>query len=182
MAPEVGVMKKGLVHIYTGDGKGKTTAAMGLLIRAAGQNMRVIAYQFLKAVPSGELKSLAKLDIPVRRAENASAKFTWDMTREELDVECELQQQLFDEACEDACSGEYDLVVLDEALGAVKAGMIKDAELLYLIQHKHKGTEIVLTGRDLSAALKNAAHYVTEMRPIKHPIDEGMQARRGIEY
>ena len=175
-------MKKGLVHIYIGDGKGKTTAAMGLLLRAAGQNFRCAAYQFLKGMPSGELNALKKLEVPVRRAENASAKFTWDMTSEELDAHNALQQQLFDDLCEDACSGEYDLLILDEILDAVKSGAIPESELLYLVQHKHKGTELVLTGRIAGKSLKDAANYVTEMKSLKHPITEGVQARRGVEY
>lgn len=175
-------MKKGLVHIYTGEGKGKTTAAMGLLIRAAGQNFRTIAYQFLKSSPSGELNSLDKLGVPVKRTEKTSAKFTWDMDEAELSAYREAQQMLFDLACEDVCSGAYDMVVLDEALGAIKAEALKESELLYLIGHKHKGTELILTGRGAGAALKNAADYVTEMQPLKHPMDEGVQARRGVEY
>lgn len=176
-------MKKGLVHIYTGDGKGKTTAALGLAMRASGNGYDVQIYQFCKNTPSGELNALAKLPhVQVFRAESNCKKFTWDMNEEEKLAWIEAQQALFDQACEAACDPNTDLVILDEALGAMHAGAVEPSQLKYLISHKYKGAELVLTGRDAPQALIDAADYVTEMRMLKHPFQQGIDARRGIEF
>ena len=176
-------MTKGLTHIYTGDGKGKTTAAMGLALRALGAGLKVMIFQFCKSQPTGELTSLSKLAPGiVRRAECGVKKFTWDMNPEEKAAWQEAQQALFDEACEAACDNQVDLVILDEALGAVGAGAIDPGQLAYLIGHKYRGTELVLTGRNAPAKLVELADYVTEMREVRHPYQAGIPARKGIEY
>ena len=176
-------MTKGLTHIYTGDGKGKTTAAMGLALRALGAGLKARVFQFCKNQPTGELTSLSKIAPGiVRRAECPVKKFTWDMTEEEKALWAEAQQALFDEACDAACDKDVDLVILDEALGAVSAGAIGQDQLAYLIGHKYRGTELVLTGRDAPEKLVALADYVTEMRQVKHPFNAGIPARKGIEY
>ena len=176
-------MNTGLTHIYTGDGKGKTTAAIGLCLRAAGNGLNVRLYQFCKNTPSGELKPLAALPgVEIHRAQTQCRKFVWDMNDEEKAEWLDAQQSLFDEACESACDKSIDLVVLDEALGAMAAGAIELSHLLYLIDHKAKGTELVLTGRNAPQALIEKADYVTEMRAIRHPYEKGTHARKGIEY
>lgn len=176
-------MTKGLTHIYTGDGKGKTTAAMGLALRALGAGLQVRIFQFCKGQPTGELAPLSKLSPGiVRRAECDVKKFTWDMNPEEKAAWAEAQQALFDEACEAACDPDVDLVILDEALGAAASGAIGWDQLAYLIGHKYRGTELVLTGRNAPEKLTALADYVTEMRPVKHPYQAGVPARKGIEY
>jgi cob(I)alamin adenosyltransferase len=176
-------MTRGLTHIYTGEGKGKTTAAMGLALRALGAGLQVRIFQFMKNQPTGEMASLAKLAPGIlRRADCDVRKFTWDMTPAEKETWAEAQQTLFDEACDAACDKDVDLVVLDEALGAVGAGAIGEDQLLYLIGHKYRGTELVITGRGASERLIALADYVTEMRMLRHPYAAGIPARKGIEY
>lgn len=176
-------MTKGLTHVYTGEGKGKTTAAMGLALRALGAGLQVRVFQFCKSQPSGEIQALSKIAPGVvRRADCDVKKFAWDMTPAEKEVWVEAQQALFDEACEAACDKDVDLVILDEALGAVSAGAIDEGQLIYLIGHKYRGTELVVTGRSAGPKLIDRADYVTEMRMIKHPYEAGVQARKGIEY
>ncbi len=176
-------MTKGLTHIYTGDGKGKTTAAMGLALRALGAGHTVRIFQFCKSQPSGELVSLEKLAPGIlRRADCEIKKFSWDMTAEEKAVWTEAQQALFDDACDAACDRHVDMVILDEALGAVSGGAIDPGQLAYLMGHKYRGTELVMTGRSAPAKLCELADYVTEMRLVKHPYAQGVHARKGIEY
>lgn len=176
-------MKKGLTHIYTGDGKGKTTAAMGLVLRALGCGYEVKVFQFCKGMPSGELGALAKLPhVSVRRDSCGSKKFSWDMSEAEKAEWIDAQQALYDEACEAACSPDVDMVVLDEALGAMHAGAIQPAQLKYLIGHKYKGTELIITGRAAPRELIDLADYVTEMKMLKHPYEQGVDARRGVEF
>ena len=176
-------MKKGLTHVYTGDGKGKTTAALGLALRAAGCGYRAAIYQFCKREPAGELQALKAVErVKVARAACEVIKSAWEMTPEEKAQWVEAQQSLFDEACEELCEGSADLVVLDEITGAVLGGAIDEKQLLYLVERKRRNVELVLTGRGASPALIAAADYVTEMRAVRHPYERGIPSRRGIEY
>ena len=176
-------MKHGLTHVYTGDGKGKTTAAIGLAVRAAGCGLRVEIFQFCKESPSGELPSLALLPrVTVKRAQSGIAKFTFEMSPDEKEAWLEAQRNLFDEACEAVCDGRADMVVLDEALGAMHAGAVDIKQLCYLVSHKARSTELVLTGRAAPDALLALADYATEMRCLSHPYARGTHARRGVEY
>lgn len=176
-------MTRGQTHIYTGDGKGKTTAAMGLALRALGAGLTVRIFQFCKSRPSGEVGALSKLAPGiVRCAQCDIKKFSWDMNAEEKQAWAEAQQALFDEACEAACDKNVDVVILDEALGALHGGGVELSQLAYLIGHRYKGVELVITGRDAPEKLIALADYVTEMRAIKHPHLGGLEARKGIEY
>lgn len=176
-------MKKGLTHVYTGEGKGKTTAAMGLAMRAAGNGLTVCIFQFCKNTPSGELKVLEGLKtVTIQRADCPISKFVWDMSAEERDQWQEAQQALFDDACEAACNGLVDMVILDEALGAVQGGAMDERQLSYLMQHKSASTELIITGRGATKQLMGKADYVTEMKNIHHPYETGVHARRGIEF
>ena len=176
-------MKKGLIHIYTGDGKGKTTAALGLCLRAAGHGLHVEIFQFLKNGITGELQTLAKLNrVNLQRAQTDIKKFSWQMTPDEKELWNDAQQSLFDAACEKACDPNIDMVIMDEILGALSAGAIDIGQIKYLMSHKYKGTELVLTGRNAPPALIELADYVTEMKCEKHPHQQGIDARRGVEY
>ena len=172
-------MKVGLVHIYTGDGKGKTTAAVGLAARAAGWGLRVMFAQFLKGRPTGELEPLRKLGVDVVRGESVT-KFIPYMTTAEKE-ECRRTQH---EVLQNVKSGikNYDVVILDEVFGAISSGMIEEDEVLSLIETKPEGTEIVMTGRGASKSFLALADYVSEIKAVKHPYDRGMGARKGIEY
>lgn len=170
---------KGLVHIYTGDGKGKTTAAVGLAVRAAGVGMRVLFVQFLKGRETGEIESLRKIGVEVIRTENVT-KFIPYMTSKEFE-QCRLSHQTcFKAVCEAAAA--FDVLILDEAMGAISTGMISLQEILEFIAKKPESTELLLTGRDAPLQLIELADYVCEIKSIKHPYEKGVSAREGIEY
>ena len=173
--------ERACVHYYYGDGKGKTTAAFGLSLRAAGAGKRVVIAQFLKGLPYAELASFEKLGIAVHQTP-AVNKFVFQMNDEEkaaAKADCE---RVFELARAAATGGEYDVVVLDEVTDAVACGMLAEAALLALINDRAPQTELVLTGHIANKAVIDGADYVTEMKKHKHPYDRGLMARPGIEY
>ena len=171
----------GLIHLYIGNGKGKTTAAVGLCVRAKGAGLHPVLIQFLKGQDSCELTSLAKLEIPVHRTEEVK-KFIPYMTPEELEACRKSHSECFAFAKHALQSGEYDLVAMDEVLDAVGTGMVEEAELLKALKARHSGVEVVLTGRDPCEELRELADYISEIQPVKHPYTKGVQARRGVEF
>ena len=171
---------KGLIHIYCGDGKGKTTASAGLAVRAAGAGKKVLFVQFLKNGNSAELAPLQTLGIRTRVCGKKHG-FIWTMSEEEKACAAADYTALLREAFEAAREG-VDLLILDEAVGAAGCGMIPEDELIRLLKERPEGLEVVLTGRDPSEALQAEADYITEMKKIRHPFDKGIDARRGIEY
>lgn len=171
-------MEKSYVQIYTGDGKGKTTAAVGLAVRAAGRGLCVKFVQFLKGRESGETASLQKLGVEYLRV-SESKKFFRDMTRAEKAQAREGAVRAL--GVIGAWLDKAGLIVLDEAIGAIACGILAEDEVLDILARRG-GTEIVLTGRDAPKSLLSAAHLVTEMREIKHYYSEGQRARKGIEY
>jgi cob(I)alamin adenosyltransferase len=171
-------MKQSCVQIYTGDGKGKTTAAAGLALRAVGRGLCVKVVQFLKGRDSGEVMMLEQLGVEVRRI-SAGGKFLWDMNDDErAAVRRDAQAAL--EVIR-GWLGTVDVLVLDEALGALHGGLLSLDDLTDLIERRG-GTEIVLTGRAAPEELIRRADLVTEMRPVKHYMDAGIKARKGIEF
>jgi cob(I)alamin adenosyltransferase len=181
-AGRVSGMLKGLVHIYTGNGKGKTTAAVGLGVRAFGSGCKVLMAQFLKARESGEIEFLKGLGRGFKVMRSAySGKFTWQMNETELTEAREKQNRFFDEVEAEGCNGQWDMLILDEILEAVRVGMIDAARIEKLIREKPEGLELVLTGRDAPELLVEASDYVSEIREIKHPFRRGISARKGIE-
>lgn len=176
-------MEKGLIQIYTGDGKGKTTAAFGLVLRASGRNMKVCIIQFLKARKTGELMALQKAfpEIKIERF-SGGKKFFFQMNDEEKkEALCELQAG-WQRVKEILARDEYDLLILDEIVGAIKTGFIKTEEIKKDLLTKPDRLEVVLTGRNAPPELIEIAALVTEMKKIKHPFDEDIPARKGIEY
>ena len=170
----------GLIHIYCGDGKGKTTAAMGLALRAAGSGRKVLLLQFLKDGKSAEFASLAHVPGIAVVPQTRSFGFSWTLT----DAERAEAKTYYTGLLEDAFrrAGGFGLLVLDEAMGACATGMVEEARLLELLAQRPAELEVVLTGRDPSQAMQDAADYVTEMRKVKHPFEQGVPAREGIEY
>ena len=173
----------GLTHIYYGDGKGKTTAALGLAVRAAGCGLNVVIVQFLKNWKCGELNTLALLpNITVLRGKIEGATFVFEMNDEQKAVTKTIQDDILKNALEMQKNGQCDLLVLDEALDAYKLGVL-DAELFEgLLNNKPENLEMVITGHSADAKLIELADYVTEMAKRKHPYDLGVTARRGIEF
>ena len=176
--------RRGLTIVYTGDGKGKTTAAVGLSVRAAGNRMRVFFLQFIKGQwKSGEremLRSLPGVDLQV-----TGRGFTIEGLRNPaipMEDHAAAAAQGWQAAQHIVHSGRYDVVVLDEILGAVTAGLVPLEELLELVRSKPAELHLVLTGQGAPPQLIELADLVSEVQPIKHPFDRGIKAQRGIEF
>lgn len=167
----------GRIHIYYGDGKGKTTAAMGLALRMLGAGGRVTIVQFLKDGQSSELEPLGRLGAVICSGK-PGMKFTWEMTEAEKQETARMHTALLQQALETPC----DLLVLDEICGAMQLQMVDPVWVERAISLTKIGTEVVLTGRDPAAWIREQADYMTEMRAEKHPFEKGEAARRGIEY
>lgn len=172
----------GLIHIYTGDGKGKSTAAFGLALRAAGWGKRVLIVQFFKGRDCGELRAFAQLpQITILRLERDPG-FSFAMgTSAKAEVR-RRHDALLTEADRRMRAGDCDLLILDEVISAYNCGAVDRALLETMLVTKPEDTELVLTGRDAPENLLAAAHYVTEMKNLKHPYDSGIPAREGIEF
>lgn len=170
----------GLIHLYMGSGKGKTTAAVGLCARAAGRGKKVIFAQFLKGMESGEILSLEKLGVIIIRS---SVRFGWLSQMDELvKTSCgEAQRELLRETAAALGDATGALVVLDEVLDALNAGMIDAETLRDFIEHRGAETELVMTGRNPPPWLLEKADYVSDVQKVKHPFDRGIKAREGIE-
>ncbi len=177
--------RTGLVIVFTGTGKGKTTAAIGMAVRAAGNRMRVKIIQFIKGSwKTGEQQALAALAPQIELARTGRG-FTIERLRDPRvsDEEHQLAAQAgLALAAEAIHSGAYDLVVLDEILAAVKAGLLSTADILRLIAEKPPMLHLVITGRGAPPELVEVADLVTEMRLIKHPYERGIPAQRGVEF
>ena len=169
--------RNGLIIVHTGDGKGKTTAALGLAIRAFGAGLKVLILQFIKGKKiSGELNALSQLGIEIRRLglgfvikenfaeQKKSARVAVELARTEI------------------LSGAWDLIILDEINYAVKFGLVDAAEISELLKIRPPELHLVFTGRDALPALIDAADLVTEMKLIKHPFRQGIAAQSGIEF
>jgi cob(I)alamin adenosyltransferase len=174
----MGGLKNGLVHVYTGPGKGKTTAAMGLAIRAAGCGLNVSIYQFMKATHCGEARAFKKIkNIKFRHCGSGCFIKGRPMKR---DIDYAVAG--FAKTRADIMTGKYDLVILDEVNVATRMGLIKVSEVLDAINRKPASVEVILTGRDADRRVIERADYVTRFVKVKHPYDKGLQARRGVEY
>ena len=168
-------MEKGLVHIYCGDGKGKTSAAIGLAVRAAGNGMKVLFTRFLKTEDSGELKILDQISgIEVIHLKTLSEQEKKEMS--------EMYFRLWKEILVDVRKEEYDVLVMDEFMAAYNYGLIPNEDAITFLKEKPEKMEIVLTGRNPDMQLIELADYVSEIKKRKHPFDRGIYARKGIEY
>lgn len=175
-------MKRGLVHIYTGDGKGKTTTALGVALRALGWGLRVMMVQFVKGY-----QNLGEIKFANERHENFNIRqFALDVSRDISEEKVASRRREAEVAMSFAesvvLSGDYDLIILDELSVAVHYGLIGVDRVLDLIHNKPVHTELIITGRNAPEALIMAADYVTEMKLVRHPYEEGVQARPGIDY
>ena len=168
-----------MIHIYCGDGKGKTTAAMGLALRAAGHGRRVVIAQFLKNGKSGERTALSALPAVELLPASEVVKFTFQMTEEERRREAERQSELL-EAAFRAAEG-AGLLVLDELIASYNLNMVNREEVLEFLKTRPGRLEVVMTGRDPAEELLELADYVSKIVKIKHPFDRGIPARTGIE-
>ncbi|WP_234508003.1 MULTISPECIES: cob(I)yrinic acid a,c-diamide adenosyltransferase [Thermus] len=171
--------RRGLLLVYTGDGKGKSTAAFGLALRAHGRGLRVRVFQFVKHATArfGEHRAFARLGIPI---EGLGDGFTWKSR--DLEASARLAQEGWQRAKEALLSGAYDLVVLDEATYPLRYGWIALEEFLEALKGRPPHVHVVVTGRGAPEALLDLADTVTEMRKVKHAFDQGVPAQRGIEH
>jgi cob(I)alamin adenosyltransferase len=180
------MLKKGLVQIYTGDGKGKTTASFGLALRAAGWGNKVIIYQFLKpaSLKLGERKAVTKSKLAIKIV---PLKIEWNM-KKSLDDDKTVEKTrrqivlLFEKIKTQAKNKEYDIIILDEIVFCLTTKLIAMDLIKDLIKSKAKQVELILTGRGASKELIKLADLVTEMKLVKHPFEKKINARKGIEY
>ena len=168
----------GYVQVYTGNGKGKTTAALGLCLRAAGAGYTVFVIQFLKKGDYSEVKALRYFDDRITLEQFGQRGF---IRGRPTQTDIRLAQQGIDRAREILARGEHDLLVLEEINVAVSLGLVNEATLLALVASKPPDMELVLTGRGATEGILRAADLVTEMKGIKHYYEKGVRARAGIE-
>lgn len=174
-------LSQGLIQIYTGNGKGKTTAAFGLAIRAVGHGFRVYIIQFMKGMADcGELSGLQRLS-PECQLEHFGGS-GWVHKGELQEDHIREAHKALLRASEIVLSGEWDIVILDEIVNALWFELISENEVMELMGKKPNHVELILTGRNASPALIEKADLVTEMVQHKHPFDQGVMARRGIEF
>ncbi len=170
---------KGLVLIFTGDGKGKTTAALGQVLRAAGHGLKTCVVQFIKGKwPTGEAKAMDKF-MGLCEFHTMGSGFTWKISEQETLKAAKTAWQL---AKEKVMSGNYDLVILDELTYLITYELLPESEVLDLMNQRPEQVNLIITGRNASPGLIAAADLVTEMRLIKHPYEKGVKAKAGIEF
>ncbi len=175
-------MELGLIHIYCGDGKGKTTAAMGLGMRAAGRNKKVLLTQFLKDNDTGELISIEKIGENFKVFKGAPVKkFFKFMTEEEQIATKNEHENRFKEVAKKAIDEKIDLLILDEIIASTNLDLVSLEEVVSFLENKPEGLEVVLTGRNPNEKLIELADYVSEVKAIKHPYEKGITSRIGIE-
>jgi len=172
----------GLIHVYTGDGKGKTTAAFGLAIRALGRGKKVAVIQFMKGTPSGEIIALTQVPDykdKLKISLFGGKKLVNPHNIQKKDIK-EAKKALKEAGT--SLKGNFDIVILDEINMALAFGLINLEDVIKILEKKKKKTNIILTGRRAHLKIMEEADLVTEMRKIKHPFDKGVKAKKGIEY
>ena len=180
------MLEKGLIQIYTGDGKGKTTAALGLALRAAGQGNRVLIYQFLKPA-SLDIGERFALKLGAVRIRVEALDMHWDMAKSLKDEQAVANMKAaisdaLDRLAQTAEKRFYDVLILDEIVYCLSTGLAKLEEVKNIIDNRDPAVEIVLTGRGATKELIAIADLVTEMKNVKHPFDKGLTSRRGIDF
>jgi cob(I)alamin adenosyltransferase len=174
--------KKGLTAVFTGDGKGKTSAALGIALRAAGYGMRTCFIQFIKGdMYSGEIESIQRL-FPEVELWRTGKGFVKGPDDPDYEIHRKAAAEALELAKEKIMSQDYDVVVLDEINGAIGLGLVPLSDVIHLIDNKPKPLHLILTGRNTAQAIIAKADMVTEMLDIKHPFNNGEGPRKGIDY
>lgn len=171
-----------MIHVYYGDGKGKTTAAVGLAARAAGSNMKVLFVQFLKTEFSGERHTLSHTENITLTFCPLELKFTFEMDEKEKLQAAKVFKGIFDSSVTTALTERYDMVILDEIFDVINNEMISEAEVFEFVANAPVSMEIIMTGHNPPERFIEVADYVTEFKKIKHPYDRGITGRIGIEF
>lgn len=176
-------MKKetGCIHIYCGDGKGKTTCGMGLCVRAAGYGYKVLIYQFMKDNNTSERSALERLGNVTLVDGLPQEKFSFQMSPREKEERRAYYENQFLTVTRQAETEGYDVLFLDEIIYTIRAGLFDEKLLLHFLDTKPESLEVILSGQDPSRDLIERADYASEIRKLKHPFDQGMSARNGIE-
>ena len=175
------MIRRGLVLIHTVSGKGKTTAAFGLALRALGQGFRVLILQFMKGRANiGEIKAVTHIDLPIEIKQFGREVFFKSRACEPIDIY--LAAQGLATFCEAMATGSYDLIILDEIIMAIDFGLLPLEDVKEALAQKPPELHVILTGRNAPAQLIEIADLVTEMQEIKHPYRQGIPAQKGIEY
>lgn len=174
-------METGFIHIYHGNGKGKTTAAIGLAVRCAGGGGKVLVYQFLKDGTSGEIEGLKAISNVKVMDAYEGAKFSFLMNEEEKKEASVYYKKIMQDIDVYVANHSVQLLILDEVLHAVRAGFITEDELIAFLENRPKDLEVVMTGMKPAQRLCDMAEYITEMTKVKHPYDRGVGARKLIE-
>lgn len=169
-------------HLYFGDGKGKTTAAVGIAVRAAGSNLKVLFVQFLKTEFSGERHVLSHTENVTLTLCPADLKFTFQMNEKEKAQAAKIFKGIFDRSVTLALTEKYDMVVFDEIIDAINAEMLTESEVVEFITNAPSSMEIIMTGHNPSQKMIDLCDYVTEFKKIKHPYDRGITGRIGVEF
>ena len=176
-------LETGLVQVYTGNGKGKTTAAIGQGMRCYGNGFKVIMVQFLKSGETGELNTVKELNdrFTIYRFEKEKG-FTWTLSEtEKIQLKSEIKEAInfiYDVIEKKSC----DMLIIDEIMGTLHSGYIKEEQILDIIKRKPEKMELILTGRNVPKTIIEKSDLVTEMKDIKHYFNKGINARKGIEY
>ena len=173
-------LDKGFIQVYTGNGKGKTTAAIGQAVRAAGFGLNTYFVMFMKEFPYNEVKSLEKLEEFITIVQVGKDDFVYKKVPPSEEEKSKIKNAL-NEAKTKMLSGEYDLIVLDEILVSIYFGLITKEEVIAFINEKPEHVELILTGRYCPQEIIHKADLVTEMKEVKHYYEKGVLARRGIE-
>lgn len=173
---------KGLIHVYCGEGKGKTTASLGLIVRASGAGYDVVIVQYFKSWDTSELKTLEKFpNVKIIRGD-LPKEFTWELKPGKRHEIVDVHNQMFFKAIASIKEGRPTLLILDEVIGACTYNYIDTKIVLDYLKNKPDNVEAVLTGRNPLPEFVKIADYVSEVHKIKHPFDRGILARKGIEY
>ncbi|MDR0914157.1 MAG: cob(I)yrinic acid a,c-diamide adenosyltransferase [Oscillospiraceae bacterium] len=171
-----------MLHIYYGDGKGKTTAAIGAAVRAAGQGLHVLLVQFLKGENTGERHTLAQIENITLMPCPLEIDFTFDMTEAQKAQTSKIVKELFERSVKISLTEKYDVLIFDEVFSALQAKMLVQSELIAFLAEAPNSLEIVLTGHNPPDAVLAMGDYISRIRKIRHPYDKGIAARKGIEF
>src|SRR3972149_585551 len=172
--------EKGLIYVFTGNGKGKTTAAIGQAVRFAGQGFKVLMVQFIKQIVSGEVAPLKKLGVEIYPMGLGYVGILSDQKEKETHVQA--AQRALDFAKKKITEGDYDLLILDEVNNAVELGLLEVGGVLEFLKERSPKLGVILTGRDAPEEFINLADLVSEVNDVKHPFDQGITAKKGSEF
>nr|WP_317282822.1 cob(I)yrinic acid a,c-diamide adenosyltransferase [uncultured Sellimonas sp.] len=172
--------ERGLIHVYCGDGKGKTSAATGLMVRAAGRGKRILFVRFLKNEDSGELVILDQIPQIRRLKIPKTFGFFWTLNEEEKEELKRICYGIWEQIEQEA--RRYDILVMDELASAFRYGLVPQDKVLRFLKSKPSSLEVVMTGREPDERILQYADYISEIQSVRHPFEKGIPAREGIEY